>query len=128
MSIVSILEIVEWLWKHIRPAKLLLIVEDNSDDALFLCQELEEQNVKHALARNGEDALALMRWTRFYSALIDLGLPGMSGFMLARKIWERGYKTKILFITGSSFINLEPGQHINIVRKPVTAEGLRAII
>ena len=106
----------------------MIIVEDDSDDALLLCQELEEQNVKHALARSGEDALKLMRWTRFHAALIDLGLPGMSGMALAKKIQEKGYRTRIFFITGSSFINLDPGQHINIIRKPIAGDGLREII
>lgn len=124
MELISILEIGEWLLKHVKPSKLLILVEDNSDDALILVEDLKGQNIKHELAKTAEDALLLMRRTRFHAALIDLGLPGMDGFTLATKIREKGYKTRIFFTTGSSFVNLTPGQHLNIIRKPIAAIDL----
>lgn len=128
MELASILEASEWLWKHLKPKKVLLCVEDNADDQMLLREELETVHFKYELVRSGEEALVLLRKTNFNAALIDLGLPQMDGHELARRIRDGYPKVRTFFVTGSSFITLDEGQLIRVIRKPVTAQALRELI
>lgn len=128
MEITSLLEIGEWAWKQIKPRKILLAVEDDSDDQRLLRDELEAARFRYEIASTGEESLGLLCKTNFSAALIDIGLPGISGLTLASKIRDNYPKTRVFFVTGGSFINLTESQIICIIRKPVTAAVLREMI
>ncbi|PYN88610.1 MAG: histidine kinase [Candidatus Rokuibacteriota bacterium] len=85
----------------LRPTRIL-IVEDNDDarESLRLLLELDGHEVKAAVS--GEDGLALAECDDFTIALVDLGLPGIDGFEVARKLraTARGAEMRLVAISG----------------------------
>ncbi len=64
----------------------IVAVEDDADAAVVLGQMLELLGHDVHLARTGSEAVALVRTTRPDLVLCDIGLPGMSGYDVARAI------------------------------------------
>ena len=64
----------------------VLVVDDNRDAAQSMAMLLEAMGAEVALAHEGEGALA--EGTRFRPdlALLDIGMPGMDGYTLARRL------------------------------------------
>src|SRR5262245_10839281 len=71
--------------QHLR----VLVVDDNADtaDTLATLLELEGHQVK--LAHDGPTALAAAATFRPDAVVLDLGLPGMDGFEVARRLRDR---------------------------------------
>jgi two-component system CheB/CheR fusion protein len=68
------------------PAHNVVVVEDQADSRLMMQLVLESQGVTVATAENGRDGIGLIEQLRPDLALVDLGLPVLSGFELARHI------------------------------------------
>jgi two-component system CheB/CheR fusion protein len=64
----------------------VLVVEDNEDSREMLCEMLTMSGVDCVAVDSGASALALLQRLRPHSAIIDLGLPGINGLELARRI------------------------------------------
>jgi signal transduction histidine kinase/CheY-like chemotaxis protein len=64
----------------------VLVVDDNEDAALMLCDALGQAGHETATAHDGPAALDLAARFKPSIALLDLGLPVMDGFELARQI------------------------------------------
>nr|WP_295905788.1 response regulator [uncultured Bdellovibrio sp.] len=73
----------------------LLVVDDHIENILFLSHLISNTDVEIITARNGEQALAHLMDHEFGLALLDVQMPGMSGFELARLI-RAAKKTKHL--------------------------------
>jgi signal transduction histidine kinase len=71
-----------------RPRKRILLVEDNHDTAMALKSGLEQLGYQVALAHDGPVALTVARSFQPDVALIDIGLPVMDGWELARRLRE----------------------------------------
>jgi CheY-like chemotaxis protein len=67
------------------PRKVLL-VEDNTDGVQTMVTLLHEIGHKVVFALNGKDALDLARRMHPDFILLDLGLPGMDGFEVCKRI------------------------------------------
>ena len=67
-------------------ATQVIIVDDNEDAALSLTMLLELEDISAATATDGESALTLIERSRPLLCLIDIGLPGMDGLELARRL------------------------------------------
>jgi CheY-like chemotaxis protein len=67
------------------PRKVLL-VEDNTDGVQTMVTLLHEIGHKVVFALNGKDALDLARRMQPDFILLDLGLPGMDGFEVCKRI------------------------------------------
>ena len=79
----------------------ILIVEDNVDarDALGALLELEGHVV--AAAGEGHEALELVRATDPDIALVDIGLPGIDGYEVARRVRAvDGRRPVLIALTG----------------------------
>ena len=64
----------------------LLLVDDNEDAAVLLGEALEQLDYDVRIASNAHEALDLAeRWLPDI-AILDIGLPGMDGYELARRI------------------------------------------
>lgn len=63
-------------------SKKLLIVEDEPLLGNLLKQRFEKEGVETLLARDGEEALTILRATRPSLILLDIILPKISGFEL----------------------------------------------
>jgi signal transduction histidine kinase/CheY-like chemotaxis protein len=68
------------------PARKIVIVEDNDDVRDLLKLKLSRLGHTVATARDGVEGLQLLLEDRPDLALVDLGLPGMDGFAVAREV------------------------------------------
>jgi signal transduction histidine kinase/ActR/RegA family two-component response regulator len=84
------------------PGKRVLVVDDNSDAAETLADILRELGHVISVAHDGPTALAAAAAFRPHVALLDIGLPVMDGYELARRLREQPeLKRTLLFaITG----------------------------
>jgi CheY-like chemotaxis protein len=82
----------------------ILVVDDNVDAALMLAEALKYDGHDVMTAFDGPTALATAEQFHPDAALLDLGLPVMDGFELARRLRELpgGAPMKIVAVTGYS--------------------------
>ncbi len=64
----------------------VLVVEDERRMAELLRQGLEEEGHSVVLAGNGRDGLAMAEAHPFDAIVLDVMLPGLDGFSVARKL------------------------------------------
>jgi CheY-like chemotaxis protein len=81
----------------------ILVVDDNEDAAGSLARMLQALGHTVRVAHDGPSALTLARRFCPEIALLDIGLPGMDGYELARRLraeHDIGIKMKLIAITG----------------------------
>lgn len=80
----------------------ILLVEDEKRMAQALCEllRLEKYQVDHYA--NGAEGLAAMESGIYDIAILDVMLPGLSGFEIARKARGKGIATPILMLTAKA--------------------------
>jgi signal transduction histidine kinase len=82
-------------------AETILVVEDNADARESLCVALELQGHRVLGASDGRAALDMVRRERPRVAVLDIGLPGMDGYELARRVRaEFGGEIILIALTG----------------------------
>ncbi len=64
----------------------ILVADDNVDAATMLAAVLEARGHRVILAHDGHAALALAREAPFDLLILDIGMPGLSGYELARAL------------------------------------------
>jgi len=77
----------------------ILVVEDERRMAELLRQGLTEEGHSATVAVNGKEALALAEASPFDLIILDVMLPGIDGFTVARRLRARGDRTPILILT-----------------------------
>jgi DNA-binding response OmpR family regulator len=77
----------------------VLIVEDERAMAELLKRGLEEENHRAALAFDGVQGLELAKTYEFDAIVLDLMLPRVDGFEVARRLRHGGNQTPILILT-----------------------------
>ncbi|KKP43321.1 MAG: Two-component response regulator [Parcubacteria group bacterium GW2011_GWA1_33_6] len=87
--------------------KKILIVEDDKDFSWILRQSLESQFLTVVYAMDGEEGLAMAQKENPDLIVIDILMPKMDGITMARKIKEKGIKSKMIFLT-----NFKDSDHI----------------
>ncbi len=82
--------------------RVVLVVDDNQDAAELLAEALTGHGYEALVAHDPVVALELLGGRTPHVALVDLGLPGMDGYELARRIRARPECTElpIVAITG----------------------------
>ena len=86
-----------------RRSKLrILVVDDNHDAAASLAMYLEQIGHEVGLAYDGETAVQVAEAMRPQAILLDLGMPGMDGYEVCRRIRrpDWGKDVRIIAITG----------------------------
>jgi CheY-like chemotaxis protein len=80
----------------------VLVVDDNCDAAESLGMLLEMEGFKVSVAYDGVGALAALESFEPDIALLDIGMPGMDGYELARRIraTPRGRNLVLVALTG----------------------------
>ena len=81
----------------------LLIVDDNRDTATGLGRLLDRRGYEVCLAHNGSEALEIARKLAPAIILLDIGLPGMDGYEVARRLRSEGSNTKALIVGISGY-------------------------
>ncbi len=77
----------------------VLVVEDENRMAQLLRQGLEEEGHAVIVAGNGRDGLAIAESHPFDAIVLDVMLPVMDGFSVARKLRATRNQTPILMLT-----------------------------
>lgn len=83
-----------------RHPSRLLIVEDNDDTAQVLKWGLEQLGYAVAIAHNGPLALRVAAGFAPEVAVLDIGLPVMDGWELARRLREQHPGLQVIAVTG----------------------------
>jgi CheY-like chemotaxis protein len=83
------------------PAARILIIDDNRDAAETMARLLEVFGHDVRIAFDGDQAMEIARRQRPDYVLLDLGLPGMDGYEIARRLRrELTEPTVIIAVTG----------------------------
>ncbi|MHB0871064.1 MAG: response regulator transcription factor [Chloroflexota bacterium] len=83
----------------------ILVVEDEKQLANVLKRGLQEQGYAVDLACDGEDGLALAEIPEYDLIVLDVMLPGLSGFEVARALRARRVNTPILMLTARDAVD-----------------------
>jgi CheY-like chemotaxis protein len=79
----------------------ILLIEDDDDAREVLQISLEAEGQSVTVAANGDDGIALAAATRPDVVFIDLGLPGLDGFEVARRLRALlGTSVRLIALTG----------------------------
>lgn len=110
-----------------------LLVVDDEDFVRDLLQEiLEGEDCEVQLASSGSEALALFRESQFDAVCTDVGMPGMSGWELAREIRQLDERIPIAVITGwgeAVGSNEQKAAGVDwVIAKPFTAERVAELV
>ena len=113
----------------------VLIVDDNEDAAELLSELLRDIGHEVVVAHDGPAALEALRTFRAEVGLLDLGLPGMDGFELARRIrreTDDNGRPRLIAVTGYGQANdraeTKAAGFDHHLTKPVAIEELARVI
>lgn len=81
---------------------IVLLVEDDIDLGNLLSRYLELQGMETLLARDGIQGLKMFESNEVDLCVLDIMIPGMDGFELARKIRKRDNIIPFIFLTAKS--------------------------
>jgi two-component system, OmpR family, response regulator len=89
------------------PRRRLLVVDDHLESARTLARVLEVRGYEVHLAHDGPAALAAVARHQPDAVLLDIGLPGLDGFEVARRIRARpeGRQVTLIAITGYGWLD-----------------------
>jgi CheY-like chemotaxis protein/anti-sigma regulatory factor (Ser/Thr protein kinase) len=78
----------------------ILVVDDESSVRELLADILQSEGYEVSLAESGREALALFDTGNYEAIFTDVGMPGMSGWELARAIRELDSNIPLAVVTG----------------------------
>jgi two-component system response regulator PhoP len=114
----------------------LLLIEDEAALRLTLQRQLEADGYRVDLAADGEEGLFLAQEYPFDLAIVDLGLPKLSGLSIVQKLRADGRAMPILILTARStwqdkVVGLEAGADDYLVKPfeyPELAARVKALL
>jgi DNA-binding response OmpR family regulator len=115
--------------KDDRPARIL-VVDDEADIAFIIKKGLEKEGFKVEAKQDPKKALKEYEPGKYDLLLLDIRMPGMTGFELYKEIRKIDRKVKVCFITAfeiyfDEFKKVFPKIHVScFIRKPVTISQL----
>lgn len=115
------------------PTRTVLLIEDNADARMAVAALLELEGCVVETAAEGVAGIEIVRAKRPDVALVDIGLPGIDGYEVARRIRELGPPQPFMVaLTGYSRPEdrdraSEAGFDTHLV-KPVDPEALAALV
>ncbi len=110
----------------------IMVVDDNEDAADLLAEVLEQLGNSTRVAHDAGGALAIVDEFDPELAVLDIGLPVIDGYELARRLRERPRKLGLIALTGYGQSSdkaraAEAGFDAHLV-KPVAIDALQALI
>ena len=113
-----------------RQGKRVLVVEDNRDAADSLALLVNGQGHEARTAYNGGSALEAARDFKPEVAIVDIGLPGIDGFEVARRLRELLPKIVIVALSGWKIdTNESRAKHLDhFLTKPCDPKELEKLI
>jgi signal transduction histidine kinase len=122
---------------RLRPARTLhkiLVVDDNEDAAELLSELLRGSGHEVMVAHDGPGALDLLTTFAADIGLLDIGLPGMDGYELARQIRQLGTASalRLIAVTGYGQENDRNATRVagfdRHLTKPISLDDLTQIL
>jgi two-component system OmpR family response regulator len=83
----------------------ILIVEDDPSLASGLARILEAEGYAVDATAHGEQAVEAARHERFDLVILDIGLPGMDGFEVLRRLRTAEFRGPVLVLTARDTVN-----------------------
>jgi len=109
-------------------SRRILLVEDDQSLGYLLSEYLEMKDFEVRWVKNGKEALLSMEIYQFDLAVLDVMMPEMDGFTLAKEILHKYKDTPFLFLTSRSMkIDVLKGFSlgaIDYLKKPIDEEEL----
>ncbi len=112
----------------------VLVVDDNEDAAMLMADSLERAGYTTRVAHDAGEAIALVREWRPRAAILDIGLPVIDGYELARRLRAQPGLDKLFLIALTGYGQaadreraLAAGFDHHLV-KPVTSAAIRAVL
>jgi two-component system CheB/CheR fusion protein len=112
----------------------IVVIEDNADSREMLCELLSHSGLDCRACDNGTEALALIEEFKPRAAIIDIGLPGIDGMELARRLRESAGNRELYLIALTGYGQrsdreraLKAGFDEHLV-KPATLDALQRLI
>jgi signal transduction histidine kinase/ActR/RegA family two-component response regulator len=93
----------------VSPQKIL-VVDDNRDGAEAIALYLEDLGHEVAVAADGATGLALAERLRPQLVLLDIGLPGMDGYEVARRLRAEPWSQNVVMLAISGYDSEEDRQ------------------
>ncbi len=114
-------------------ARRVLVVDDNADAAATLADLLTLFGHVVSVAHDGPSAVAMARATHPDVVLCDIGLPGMTGYDVARALREAGdAPERLIALTGyaqpADVARVKEAGFDAHVAKPADPEELRRLV
>lgn len=108
----------------------ILIVEDEPHIASFVARGLQQSGYESVICTDGAEGLERARHGDIDLALLDVGLPTMSGFEILQALRADGLRMPIIMLTArtsthDTVLGLDAGAS-DYVRKPFTVDELLA--
>jgi two-component system, OmpR family, alkaline phosphatase synthesis response regulator PhoP len=91
----------------------ILLVEDEINLARGICFNLEQDGYRVSHVETGEEALEMMQYDRYELIILDVMLPGISGFEVCEKVRTLDTRVPVLILTARS----EEGDRITGLEK-----------
>jgi DNA-binding response OmpR family regulator len=85
----------------------ILVVEDDRTVGQYVLRGLQEQGFQVDLVADGAEALAAASHASHDLLILDLRLPGMTGFEVLRTLRDRGNTTPILVLTAQDAVDFK---------------------
>jgi two-component system OmpR family response regulator len=112
----------------------VLLVDDNTDSSEPLSLLLQAKGHETRVAVEGAEAIAVADEFQPHCVVLDLGLPGMDGYEVARRLRERPYGASLTLVALTGWAGkdvrakaAEAGFDYHLV-KPVNWEELEQIV
>jgi CheY-like chemotaxis protein len=117
-----------------RPSLCVLIVEDDDDTATSLATLLQSYGYEVGVASDGPSACQAIQAILPDVVLLDIGLPKMNGWLVAKRICERSVWKRPLLVAMTGYgedadrlRSEEAGIDLHLV-KPVDPEALHKLL
>jgi CheY-like chemotaxis protein len=112
----------------------ILVVEDDPTNALIAATICQRAGWEVAVARDGQEALALFEATPFDLLLVDVQMPVMDGLTLARTLRRRADGAGLPLVAITARAGLSDHREIReagfdaVITKPYHNQDLRAAV
>lgn len=114
------------------PLHRILVVEDDEDMRENLRRILVGAGYQVHLARNGGEAMAVLKAQPCHLVLTDLVMPGMGGLQLLKEIRDREDNLPVVFLTAfgdrPTFAKATEMGAVEFLTKPVRSDFLLKLI
>src|SRR5215831_11459371 len=122
LAIQTIADAIMAATKTVKPTTRILIVEDDPHILLGLEEVLKSDGFEVVVCSRGDQALDVVAGHRPALIVLDIMLPGLSGFDVCRQLRAKKISTPILMLTAKSqeldkVVGLDLGAH-DYVAKP----------